>query len=128
MAETLNDTQTRLETFIRNNYPNVDIAPGTVLSELLIKLSATLQNPIMNSMTILDQGNTITKVINSDTDTYNSLMDGVASNYNVLRDQGKKSVGKIKVVVTDNNKVSIKIKKVCPFKNGGKFIPNRKRI
>ena len=103
MAETLSDTQLRLETIIRNNYPSVDIAPGTVLSELLIKLATTLQNPIVNSISELSQGNTIDKILASDVDTYDPLMDAVASNYNVQRADGKKSVGKVKIVVTDKS-------------------------
>lgn len=103
MAELINDTKVRLETFIKDSFPTVDIAPGTVISELLVKLAATLQNPVVNSIEALNQGNTIAEVLASDVDTYNPIIDSIGSNYNVSRGQGKKSVGQIKVVVTTNS-------------------------
>ena len=99
MSELLNDTKLRIEAFIAENAPDVDVAPGTVLNELLIKLNAVLQNPIVNDMLELDQGNTISEVLTSTTDTYNTLVDGIASNYNTSRNKGTKSTGKIKVTV-----------------------------
>lgn len=103
MSETIQDTQLVIETFILESFPTADIAPGTVLSELVTKLAATLQNPIKNSITDLNQGNSISSAIESVTDTYNPIIDGIASNYNMSRGEGSKSVGKIKVIITDNS-------------------------
>lgn len=108
MAELLADTKLRLESVIKDNYPSVDIAPGTVLNELLIKLNAVLQNEIVNSTNALNQANSIASVINSATDTFSPIIDAIASNYNTSRGAGKKSVGKIKVIVTDNTSYFIK--------------------
>jgi hypothetical protein len=65
------------------------------------KLAATIQNPIKNQILSINQGASIVGVINSAVDTYNPIIDGIASNYNVARDAGSKSKGKIKVLVTD---------------------------
>lgn len=108
MAETIQDTQLRLETIIRDNYPTVDIAPGSVLHELLIKLNAVLQNPITNATTELNQANAISEVIASETDTYSPIIDAIASNYNTTRGEGKKSIGKIKVIVTNQTNYFIR--------------------
>ena len=102
MAETISDTQLRLQTFITDNFPEADVAPGTVLNELLIKLDATLQNPITNTMSDLGQANSISAALASTTDTFNSIIDAIASNYNVTRNQGLRSVGTLKVVVAKN--------------------------
>jgi hypothetical protein len=102
MAETLDNTLLRLRTTITDNYPGADVAPGSVLNELLLKISATLQNPIINTTDALDQGKSIRSVIDATTDSYSELMDKIASNYNVTRDAGRKSVGKLKIVVADS--------------------------
>lgn len=102
MAETLDETKLRLETFMKESDPNVDVAPGSVLNELLIKPASKVQNPIMNDMDELNQANTVTKVIDSTVDTYNPIIDGIASNYNTSRGEGKKSVGKLKVYVAES--------------------------
>lgn len=97
--ETLQDTKTRLITFITENFPSVDLAPGSVLNELIIKLSTTIQNPIKNDLDTLTQTNTVTKVLEATEDTYSEVITGLASNYGVVRNQGAKSTGKIKVSV-----------------------------
>lgn len=103
MAETISDTQLRLETFIKDNYPTADVAPGTVLSELLIKLNASLQNLITNDIADVGQTNAIATVLAATTDTYSPTIDAIASNYNTSRSAGKKATGKIKVILTGDN-------------------------
>ena len=103
MSETILDTQTRLESFIAALNPEADLSPGSVLSELLVKLAATLQNPIINTMDGIGQSGAIVSALASTTDTYNPIIDKVASNYNTSRNSGTKSTGKLKIVVTANN-------------------------
>lgn len=100
MSISLSDTLARLEAIIKENAPSVDIGPGTVFSELLIKLNTTLQNPIANDIDALSAASSITKALNSPTDTYSVAIDEIASNYNTARGQGQKSAGVIKVVVS----------------------------
>lgn len=99
MAETVQETLSRLTLFISENYPDVETGPGSVISELLLKLSATLHSNQYNLIQTLNQGNTINAALNATTDTYSEIIDEVASNYNIERNQGFKSTGKIKIVV-----------------------------
>lgn len=102
MSELIQATTDRLATFIKENYTDVETGPGSVISELLIKLAAVLQNEQYNTIQTIDQGNTLYKVANSsNTKTYSSAMDLVASNYNTTRNTGTKVTGKIKVTVTE---------------------------
>lgn len=105
--ETIDQTVQRLETFIKETNPLADIAPGSVLSELVVKLAAALHNPIHNEIEQLNQVNTIEAVLNSAVDTYSPIIDKIASNYNVVRNEGKKVTGLIKVIVSINKIYSI---------------------
>jgi hypothetical protein len=101
MAELLEDTVARLTAFIGQNYTDIDVGPGSVINELLIKLAATLQNEQYNKIESLSQGKAITNVLASDEDSYSVIMDMVASNYNTSRSGGVKVAGKIKVIVSE---------------------------
>lgn len=101
MAETIKSTASRLEAFISQNYSDIETAPGSVIHELLIKLAAAIQNEQYNRITELDQGNSIKAILDSTVESYSPIMDEIASNYNVTRGTGSKSLGKVKVVVSD---------------------------
>jgi len=103
MAETLTDTLTRLTAFIEQSFSDVETGPGSVISELLLKLAAQIQNDQYNTITILSQGASIKAVLDSaDTATYSPLIDLIASNYNTTRSAGLKVTGKLKVTVSEN--------------------------
>lgn len=108
MSETISDTQLRLEQFIAETDPSADISTGSALSELLIKNSAVLQNPLVNDLDTVSQGDNINKALNSETDTVNPAIDGVAANYDLVRGDGRKSTGKIKVKVSTGTNVNLK--------------------
>lgn len=101
MSESLEDTRLRLTQFALEQNPDADIAPGTALNELIIKFAATLHNPIKNDLDDLHQASAIKDVLDSSTDTYSDVIDKVASNYNLTRDSGTKSIGKLKLVLSD---------------------------
>lgn len=103
MSETIADTKARLEAFALESNPNADIAPGTVLSELIIKFASTLHNPIKNDILALDQSNSIITALDSVTDTYSEAIDNIASNYSLSRSQGLKSTGKLKVIINSGD-------------------------
>lgn len=101
MAETLTDTLTRLTAFIEQNFSDVETGPGSVISELLLKLAAQIQNTQYNTITALSQGASIKAVLDStDTATYSPIIDLIASNYNTTRSLGVKVTGSLKVTVT----------------------------
>lgn len=102
MSETIDQTVTRLQTFITENYPQADVAPGSVLNELLLKLAASVQNSLYNDITAVGQQNTFSEVEAATTDTYSSAMDEVASNYGITRIEGTYSTGTIKVNVSES--------------------------
>lgn len=98
--ETIEQTKLILESFIKETYSDADIAPGSVLSELLVKLTASSQNENNNRFLSIDQGNSINDALSSADDTYSEAIDEVASNYNVVRNEGIKSGGSIRVFVS----------------------------
>lgn len=98
--ETIDQTLTRLQTFAKEQNPLADISPGSVLNELIVKFAATLHNPIFNQMDELGQASTVTKALASTTNTFDPIMDGVASNFGVVRNAGRAVTGIIKVTVT----------------------------
>ena len=100
MAETVAQTLSRLQAFIQESYPTADIAPGSVLDSLLLKASASLQNLPYNQVSQLSLSSNIAAALASTTDTYNPIIDGLASNFLVARGAGTKSTGYIKVYVT----------------------------
>jgi hypothetical protein len=106
MAEILQETVDRLTTFISENYSEADVSPGSVLSELLIKLAAAVQNEQYNYIDSLSQGKAISQVLSNETDSYLSTIDLIASNYNTSRSEGKKVTGNIKVTVSSPNTYS----------------------
>jgi hypothetical protein len=108
MAENIQETLTRLTEFISQNYSDVETGPGSVINELLLKLSATLHNNQYNLIEELNQGNNIAAAINSETDTYSNVIDEIASNYNLTRNTGFKATGKIKVTVSGDNDYNLR--------------------
>lgn len=114
MSETITDTTARLKQFMAESFPDADIAPGAVLSELVVKPQATAQNPLRNSILEVGQANSIQKALESPVDTYETIIDYIGSNYNAVRSQGRKSVGKIKVSVTSRG--------TFPIRKGTKFL------
>lgn len=99
--ETTTQTKYRLETIIKENFPDVDLSPGSALADLVTKLAAYLQNELHNEITAVDQGKSIQQVLASSVATYTDTVDKIASNYNVTRNQGSRSSGLIKVYVSD---------------------------
>jgi len=100
--EAISDTVTRLTTFVTNNFPTADITPGSVLNELLIKLGASLQNNQYNEVQTLSQGVSLAAAEASTTDTYNTTIDAIASNYGATRNLGVLSTGVIQVIISSN--------------------------
>jgi hypothetical protein len=119
MSELVQDTADRLTAFISENYSNADTAPGSVISELVIKLAATLQNKQYNTINTLSQGSAISQALSSSVDTYNPTIDLIASNYNTERSKGTYSKGKIQVRVssTGNYSISAILKFIQPTLN-----------
>jgi hypothetical protein len=107
MSELVQATADRLTAFISENYSNADTAPGSVISELVIKLAATLQNNQYNKITTLSQGSAISQALSSSVDTYSPVIDLIASNYNTARNKGTYSKGKIQVRVSSTGNYSI---------------------
>ena len=100
--ETIDATLVRCEAFIAENYPDVDISPGSVLSELVAKIAATINNELTNKgIDDLKQSKTVQDVLASESDTYSDSIDAIASNYNVYRNPGSKVLGNIKVEVAE---------------------------
>jgi len=108
MAETIDEIQLRLTQFITETSPEADVSPGSALQELVVKLAATIQNPLVNDMLDLGQANSIQSALTSDVDTQNIIIDKIASNYNTSRSEGQKSTGKIRVTVAANNNYYIR--------------------
>lgn len=104
MSESYEQTRLRLETFAKEANPDADLAPGSVLSELLIKFAATLHNPIKNDIDTLGQAKSVTAALLSAEDTYSDVITNIASNYNVVRNEGRQVTGKIKILVTTSKK------------------------
>jgi hypothetical protein len=112
MAENIEATVERLTAFIEQNYADVEAGPGSVISELLIKLAATLHNEQYNLITQLEQGNTFLKVAESTEDTYSPIIDQLASNYNTARNAGIKVKGRIKVTIDDDNEYNFTARQI----------------
>lgn len=99
MSESLSQTVARLTSFIKANAPDVDISPGSVFSELVLNLESQVQNQVFSDISDITAANSIQKALTSLTDTYNPVIDEIASNYNTYRNQGTKSSGVIKIYV-----------------------------
>jgi len=100
MSELIQDTANRITKFISENYSNADTAPGSVISELVVKLAASVQNEQYNTIATLSQSSAISQALASTTDTYSPIVDLIASNYNTERNKGTYSTGNIQVYVS----------------------------
>ncbi len=107
MSESIQETADRIVTFIEETYGDADVSPGSVINELVVKLAAAVQNEQYNTINTLSQGLAISQVLGSSIDTYSPIMDLVASNYNTERSQGKRSTGKLKIVVAGLNSYTL---------------------
>jgi hypothetical protein len=107
MAESFENTVDRITAFIAQNFTDIETGPGSVISELLIKLAATIQNEQYNRITELSQSNAIATALNSTEDTYSEAIDKVASNYNTYRSRGSKVTGRIRVTVSSASEYNL---------------------
>jgi hypothetical protein len=107
MAETIQDTVDRLTAFITQNYTDIETGPGSVISELLIKLASTVHNEQYNYISLLSQANTVSEVLASPEETYLPAIDLLASNYNTARSTGIKARGKLKVTVANSYGIGV---------------------
>lgn len=103
MTETIKDTADRITAFISQNYTDIETGPGSVISELLIKVAAVVQNEQYNAITQLSQGNSLALAAESTVDTYSPIMDKIAANYNTTRAGGVYVTGKLKINVSARN-------------------------
>jgi hypothetical protein len=97
--QTLEQLQTKIRQGIKESSPYIDLSPGSVLSELLVKNEAIAQFMAMKTVEELNQGKVVSNVLANTDDTYLEAVDAIASNFNTYRNQGKKSAGVLTVVV-----------------------------
>jgi hypothetical protein len=107
MSETIAQTITRLTAFIQEKAPSVDVSPGSVFNELIVGLEGQIQNQVYNDISAISTEQAVSDALNSITDTYSSVIDKLASNYDVYRNQGGYSTGTLKVYVTANSNYTI---------------------
>lgn len=100
--QTSEELKTKLELLLKESNPNADFSPGSVLSELVGKLTAIAQLDLRNEVSELGASSTVKQALDAVEDTYNPIIDKLASNYDTYRNEGKKSVGRIKVFVSQN--------------------------
>jgi len=109
MPETLAQTTARLTSLIQTLAPNIDTSPGSVFNELMIGIESQVQNQVYNDLEAISASQSIATVLASATDTFNPIIDAIASNYNIIRKQGQASSGIIQVTVSRNQTYSIPI-------------------
>lgn len=102
--ETVDQIRLKLETIMKEENPSIDLSPGSVLSELLTKLTAAAQYDIRNQINTIAQASTVKAVLDAADDTYEPVVDNLASNYDTYRNQGQKATGKIKVFVRESKR------------------------
>jgi hypothetical protein len=104
--ETLDQITARLSGFITDYSASVgqpvDLSPGSVLSELLIKLSAQLHEELLTAAEVPSSINTVQAALDSPEDTTSESIAAVASNYNVTRTESSPSGGVARVIVAFN--------------------------
>jgi hypothetical protein len=101
MSEKLQNTLTRLTSFIKESFADIETAPGSVISELLLKLAAALHNEQYNTIALLDSASSFDKVLAGHGNSTDSpIIDHIASNFNITRNTGVKAKGKIKVTIS----------------------------
>ena len=101
MSETIENTLTRLTSFIKESFADIETAPGSVISELLLKLASALHNEQYNAIATLDSSSSFDKVLAGTGDATDSvIIDHIASNFNITRNTGVKAKGKIKVTIS----------------------------
>lgn len=100
--ETIEQLKIKIEGLVREFNPAADLSPGSVLSELVTKSTAAAQHGLHQEYETINQGATVSAALAAEGDTYNPVIDQIASNFNTVRSQGRKATGKLKVVVNAN--------------------------
>lgn len=95
-------TTARITQFITETFPTVDLAPGSAINELVVKLSSTVQDQLYTEISTLNQGASFAQAQASTTDTYTDVITNMASNYLVSRNSGMLATGNLKVSYTNN--------------------------
>ena len=105
--ETIIQTAERIAAFIKEKHPKADLAPGSALNELIVKLSASAQNEIYNRLETLDSSNAVSKAISATEEQFSPVIDEIASNYNATRGAAGIAGGTVRVFVTSSSSFNI---------------------
>jgi hypothetical protein len=100
--ETITQTQDRIQAILLAYNPTLDFSPGSVLTELVVNLTAQAHNEVYNQVQSIQAGQTVNAVLASTTDTFSPVMDSLASNYDTFRNQGSFASGSLKITVNKN--------------------------
>ena len=103
MSETIAQTQQRITAFIRANAPSLDVSPGSVFNELVVNTEAKIQNAVYADVNEVSAGKSVGAALASPTDTYNAVIDEIASNYGVTRQPGTAVTGVIAISVSSGS-------------------------
>lgn len=89
-----------LVTAINDTHPDLDLSPGSVLRDILVNLYAALESRIRDSQSTSFRSNSLLEIEKDPDLADDEQVDRVLSNFNVVRGQGNKASGIIRISVS----------------------------
>lgn len=100
----LEEARTLIKEVIKENFPNVDVRKGTVISELLIPLASIGYATIYEDLKSFEDKMYLQQILTDPNSFDTSTVDAIMSNFFVDRKTGSKAKGIIQIIVPNNER------------------------
>ena len=109
--------------FVNAAYPTVDLSPGTVLRDLVVKLYAHLEVRIQEQIDLALISSSLMEISKNPNVVDALQVERVLSNFNVVRGEGSKAAGTLRLFFSSSASVIVGSETVFNL-NGVSFIPS----
>jgi len=93
--------------FVKATYPNLDLSPGTILRDLVVKLYAHLETRVQEQIDLATISSSLLEISKNPNVVDNEQVSRVLSNFNVERGSGSTASGLLRLFLTTSSSVVI---------------------
>jgi len=93
--------------FIQESFPSLDMSPGTVIRDLVIRLYAHLETRLQEQIDLALISSSLLEISKNPNVVDEEQVERLLSNYNVVKSEGAKAFGKVRIFLNSSNSVFV---------------------
>ncbi len=101
-SNSISQVEDLLVAVINDSHPDLDLSPGSVLRDILVNLYSTLEARIRDSQATSFRSNSLLEIEKDPDLADDEQVDRVLSNFNVVRGQGNKASGIVRISISSD--------------------------